>query len=294
MSARPLVFLGSILLLACTPARARNDAGVHDAGPGHDVGLAIDAFVPGHDAGPGVDAFTPPVDAGRDAPVVTSDAFVAGDAGHDAAVVLADAGHDAAVVGTDAGHDAAVVGTCALTTLVISEIRTRGAGGASDEFVELFNPTAAAVVLDNTWKIEARSHTTGTYTVRWTGTGTSIPAHGHFLIAGTGYTQAPVMDAALSSGVTDASSVRLVHGTTNVDAICFGFDAASMAAYDATYTCEGTPVSNLPHDNSTSATSNSDASLDRLPAGGASDCTDTGNNATDFAPLAPAAPQASS
>ncbi len=95
----------------------------------------------------------------------------------------------------------------------------------------------------------------------------------------------------LSSGITDASSVRLMHSGTAVDAVCYYFDATTMAAYDATYTCEGTPMSNLPHDNTTSATSNSDVSIERKPGGSAGNCVDTNDNAADFITQTPATPQ---
>jgi Lamin Tail Domain len=182
--------------------------------------------------------------------------------------------------------------TCSIGHLLISQIRSRGAGGASDELVELYNPTASPVTLDTTWKIEARSDSATSYSSRWTGTGKVIPAHGHFLITGTGYTQAPAFDDNLSTGITDASSLRLVQGTTNVDAVCYGYDATTKGTFtgDATYTCAGTPADNLPHDNSASATSDADVSITRQPGGAGGNCTDTGDNAADFATTTPAAP----
>jgi hypothetical protein len=187
------------------------------------------------------------------------------------------------------------VTTCTIGHLVISEIRSRGAGGAADEFVELYNPTAAPVTLDSTWKIEARSNSATSYTGRWTGTGKVIPAHGHFLIAGTGYVQSPAGDEALSTGITDATSLRLLQATTTVDAVCYAFNAASQMPFvtDATYTCSGTPMSNLPHDNTTAGASNSDVSIERKPGGVGGNCTDTADNAADFAQQAPATPMSS-
>jgi hypothetical protein len=173
---------------------------------------------------------------------------------------------------------------------VISEIRTRGAGGAADEFVELFNATGAPVTLGVGWKIEARATTSLTYTVRWSGTGKVIPAWGHYLVVGTAYTQAPAADDLLLTGVTDASAVRLVHQGVTVDTVCFYFDAATMAAFDATYGCPGTPVSNLPHNNTASLASNVDASIERKPGGPGGNCTDTQDNAADFTGQKPATP----
>jgi hypothetical protein len=184
---------------------------------------------------------------------------------------------------------------CTIGHLVISEIRSRGAGGAADEFVELYNPTATPVTLDSTWKLEARSNAANNYTGRWTGTGKVIPAYGHFLIAGTTYTQAPAADEALSTGITDATSLRLLQATMTVDAVCYAFDAATQMPFvtDATYTCAGTPMSNLPHDNTTAGASNSDVSIERKPGGAGGNCTDTGDNSADFAQQAPATPMSS-
>lgn len=172
--------------------------------------------------------------------------------------------------------------------LIISEVRSRGAGGATDEFVELYNPLSSAVTLNSTWKLEARSSAAATYSARWVGTGKVIPAHGHFLIASAGYTQSPAADEALSISLTDAMSVRLSQSGTLVDAMCYAFDAATSAAFttDATYTCEGAPITN-PHDNS-SAT-NVDASVARSP----NECSDTNATTTDFKSVSPATPMSS-
>ena len=72
---------------------------------------------------------------------------------------------------------------------------------------------------DSSWKLEVRSNATTTYAARWTGTGRVIPAHGHFLIAGSAYTQQPATDESLSTGITDANSLRLTHSGTVVDVL---------------------------------------------------------------------------
>jgi hypothetical protein len=178
------------------------------------------------------------------------------------------------------------------TTLLISEVRTRGAGGAADEFVEIYNVTLAPIVLDATWKIEARSTTSSSFSSRWVATaGVSVPAHGHYLIGGTAYTESPTKDAALSTGITDGTAVRLVHGTTVIDELCLYYDSTTMAAFDATFGCEGTPKTNLPHNNGTSGASNTDVSVERLPGGASGNGSDTNDNNTDFITVMPANPQ---
>ncbi len=177
-------------------------------------------------------------------------------------------------------------GTCTATDILISEIRTRGPapGGGNDDFVELYNPTNAPVTLDNTWKLEARSDSAGSYQVRWTGTGKVIPAHGHFLIVGTGYTQSPAKDESLNSGISDSSSVVLKHSTAVVDAVCLAVSAsAKQTLAGAGYTCEGTILDNH--------STNIDASVERKPGGTAGNCMDTGNNGADFITSTPANPQ---
>jgi hypothetical protein len=178
--------------------------------------------------------------------------------------------------------------------VVLSEIRSRGPGGASDEFVELYNPTSQPVTLDNTWKLEVRSATAASYSTRFTGAGQVIPAHGHFLLNGSAYAGAVTPDAKLSSGITDAASVRLSHGGAVVDAVCYQYNATTLAALTdpaKAYSCRGTPVSNLPHNDGSSVASNSDASLERKPGGAAGNAGDTGDSATDWQSLKPSAPQ---
>jgi hypothetical protein len=122
------------------------------------------------------------------------------------------------------------------------------------------------------------------YTTRIVGAGQVIPPHRHILYAGSSYNAATAADALLSTAITDASSLVLQHSGSVVDALCFYFDAATQAVYanDGTYVCEGTPVSNLPHNNSTGGSSNTDASLERKPGGAVGNTQDTGDNATDF------------
>ncbi len=177
--------------------------------------------------------------------------------------------------------------------ILISEVRSRGLGGASDEFIELYNPTVLDVVLDATWKIESRSHSAANYAVKWTGAGVIIPSHGHFLITGATYVQMPTGDATLSSGITDAGSIRLLQGGAPVDAVCYSYSAMTLAALtaDPTYTCEGAPVSNLPHNDGTSVASTSDASIERKPGGAAGNGTDTNVSSADFQATTPAIPQ---
>ena len=173
---------------------------------------------------------------------------------------------------------------------MISEVRTRGPGGASDEFIELYNPTPHALVLDDTWKVEARSWTAGSYGQRWNGDGATLGPHRHLLIAHLG-PLAPDYDIG-GFGVADGGSLRLTKAGHVVDAVCFYYDGPSLAALDdPSYDCEGTPISNLPHDNSGDGQSNSDTSLERKPGGGLGACQDTDDSLADFQAIKPARPE---
>src|SRR5574341_2672801 len=75
----------------------------------------------------------------------------------------------------------------AATTIVISEFRTRGPGGASDEFVELYNPTGSSVDISN-WEIwGSNGSNPPTTNLRVAiSPGTSLSPGQHYLIANSG------------------------------------------------------------------------------------------------------------
>jgi hypothetical protein len=189
-------------------------------------------------------------------------------------------------------------GLCA-EVLLISEARTRGAGGSLDELVELYNPGQVAVVVDSTWTLSVRSAVgacaTNSASVKFTGAGQTVPPHGHLLIVGTGYAQLPTGDVVLmNGGVADAGSLALYHGATLSDALCYAYDASTqnnLTGCAVPYVCAGAPASNAPHDNTQSVTSTVDVSLQRKPGGALGNQVDTGNNSADFAPSKPARPQ---
>jgi hypothetical protein len=184
-------------------------------------------------------------------------------------------------------------------TLLISQIKTRGIAGAADEFVEIYNPTGAAIAFDASWSVSVRTAVVATTACamqgqvsRFVGSGQSIPSHGHLLITGTGYNGAAASDGQLLVTVQDAGSLLLEHGNSVVDAVCFYYNATTdsvLTACSTPYTCEGTPVSNLPHDNT--GAGNIDASIERKPGGAAGNATDTNDNATDFEAQAPSEPR---
>jgi hypothetical protein len=172
--------------------------------------------------------------------------------------------------------------------LVISELATRGASSAFDEFVELYNPTNADVNL-NQWKLQTKSATGTTWTDRVIfGAADTIQSGGYLLTANTnGYVSpasGPVPDKVWlnpGTGVADSSAIRLIDPNGNtVDAVALG--ATSTGG-------EGTPLASFPG----SATSRSyerkalPTSTEATMNGSGSDALlgnghDTDNNASDF------------
>ncbi len=189
--------------------------------------------------------------------------------------------------------------------LVLSQVKTRGLGGGTDEWVEIYNPGSAPVTFDGSWSVAARTATGGLagcatviYTTRFSGGGQVIPSHGHILYGyPTGFSEAATTPAdapyAVSVGISDAASVVLVHGATVIDALCFYYDSATtrstrrLEAVQQPFTCSGTPVMNL-HDNTTASDNNQ--SLERKPGGAGGNTMNTHDNASDFIAQATADP----
>jgi hypothetical protein len=170
--------------------------------------------------------------------------------------------------------------------VVVSQLQTRGDGGGTDEFVELYNPTDADVSLGPDWSIVSRTQSDTTDLQRWQGHGGTLPAHGYFLIGGTGYAEIPPRDDGLSSGISDAGRLKLVHvGDGDVDVVCFAYDANTASLVSA-FGCPGSPARN-PHDDTSN--SNVGRGIQRAPR----DCTDTGDNSVDFVAKMPCEPKSS-
>jgi hypothetical protein len=186
--------------------------------------------------------------------------------------------------GTDCDTGTCTGGTCSCAAndgvLLISELRTRGPAGGSDDFVELYNPGSVAVTLTSSWTIESRSTTSAGYTVRFTGSGQSVGPGRHFLVGGSAYVGPPTKDASLTTGITDEASVLVRNGGAVVDAVCF-----SCSGTFSTHTCEGTKFTKM------GCTNDVDASIERKPGGNLGNCIDTDDNSVDFAAIAPSLPQ---
>jgi hypothetical protein len=112
--------------------------------------------------------------------------------------------------------------------LIISEFRLRGPQGVNDEFVELYNPGASALMVNTTdnsdgWSL-AYSTTAGVVTaVAVIPNGTVIPAKGHLLIA---------RDQDPAAGPTLVYSLNTYPGSTNPSTLVRGSDSDVGYAID--------------------------------------------------------------
>ena len=109
-----------------------------------------------------------------------------------------DAAADATALGPQHGVDASLVGgtadmtvvtpACGLRDVRINELSTGGANGATDEYVELYNPCTQAVALAGA-SIAYRAATSGgdNFTIVVFGATHSVAAHGRFLVANGNY-----------------------------------------------------------------------------------------------------------
>lgn len=173
----------------------------------------------------------------------------------------------------------------AVNHVVISEFATRGPSAATDEFVELYNPTSGPVSLSG-WKLQYKSASGTTWSDRAIlPANATIPAHGFYLIVNTSYVGSVAADYSSGlwtsgTGMADSGHERLLDASSlEVDKVGYG------TAIDP----EGSPAPN----HGTSANGNSverkalaTSTADSLAAGGAhrllGNGQDTNSNAADF------------
>jgi len=164
--------------------------------------------------------------------------------------------------------------------LLISEFRTRGPNGASDEFVEIYNPTTTTLTI-GALAIRA-SNGSGTLSDRvFITSGTTLGPGCHYLLANSsasGYSGSVPPNQTFGTGITDDGGIAITGSNNRI------IDAVGMSS--ASGYKEGATLAPL--------AGTADQSYERKPGGTFGNGVDTNNNASDFALTAPSNPQNSS
>ncbi len=151
--------------------------------------------------------------------------------------------------------------------LVISEVLAGGAS-ASDEFVELFNPTSASLPLEGLEIVYvSASGATVTRKAAWATGTASMPAGGHLLLANEVGAYASLADTTYAGGLAATGgsvALRIQGASSAIDALGWGTAASAWLEGD---------VAPAPA---------ADTSLERLPGGAEGSFQDTDDNLVDF------------
>jgi uncharacterized protein YdeI (BOF family) len=160
--------------------------------------------------------------------------------------------------------------------LLVSEVMTGGAG-ASDEFIELYNPGPTALPLEGLEVIYVTaSGGTITRKATWPSGGPSVPAGGHVLVANAGGVFASIADVTYINGLAATGgsvAIRIVGASTAIDAVGWGNAASTWL--------EGTPT----------VAPAAGRSIERLPGGSGGSGRDSDQNSVDFVEIATPDPQ---
>jgi len=186
-------------------------------------------------------------------------------------------------------NDVCTAGVCAGTIpnltnhLVISQIQVAG-GTTDDEFIELYNPTAAPVVLSGL-SLQYRTNAVSTWTVHVLGGGVAnaVPAHGWLLVARTAYDGAVPADEITSLSLADSggAQVILVNGTSALSACPPQTAVIDKVGWSSANCSEGS-AAGLPSANN---------SILRKPGGACGNGVDTNSNTPDFVSQSPSTPR---
>ncbi|WAM24863.1 lamin tail domain-containing protein [Myxococcus sp. NMCA1] len=182
--------------------------------------------------------------------------------------------------------------------VVISEVSGGLSNSATNEFVELHNPTDADVDISG-WRLQYKSATGGSYSGSYTiPAGTFIRAHGYFLLGHNGYTGPVARDLNygtvfdISASPTAGGHVRIGPGlTTNVndvavDKVAWGTGNSPEGTVAPFHPASGGSLERKALSTSTSATMSAGSSDEDFGNGRDSD-----NNNADFVTRAIRQPQ---
>lgn len=156
----------------------------------------------------------------------------------------------------------------AVEHLVVSEVVTGGTS-ASDELIELYNPSSTALPLEGLELIYVTaSGATISRRAAWGLGASEVPPGGHVLVANEAGAYAAIADVVYASGIAATGgsvAIRIQGAATPVDAVGWGSAASAWL--------EGTPA----------PAPSPGGSIERLPGGDLGSTTDTDDNAADFA-----------
>jgi hypothetical protein len=164
--------------------------------------------------------------------------------------------------------------TGSATSVVISEFRTTGPGGANDEFIEIYNPTNAPIDISG-WIISASNSSGGTQARATIPASTILRSGQYYLIAnnsasgGYSITSVPA-NLTYGTGISNDGGIALIRpDSTLSDEV--GMDLGS--AYQ-----EGKTLAPL---------TNANRSYERKVGDPSGSCVDTNDNASDFSSVSP-------
>lgn len=157
--------------------------------------------------------------------------------------------------------------------IVISELQVASLASASQEFVELYNPTDQPVSVDG-WTVEYKSATAVDAPTNWKAKATltgKVAPYGHYLVATRGYLSDADAEWTASLAAT-AGAIRVVSGGETIDSLSYGSTLTADIAATA-------PVAG--------------GSIERLPGRRGGNGQDTNISAADFAVVSSVSPQSS-
>lgn len=175
--------------------------------------------------------------------------------------------------------------------LVISEIQIAG-GAATNDFVELYNPTDTAIELDDFRLVKRTATGSADTSIVSFAADDVIPAHGFFLWCNTVIAGVLGCDSSNGGTVANNNSVALRLGAEDTGAV---IDAVGIGAVNNGL-IEGTPLTAPDANSSVERKANSASTVGSMLAADAAlgSGEDTDNNANDFLTRAASEPQNSS